>query len=99
VKKLKIVPKGMQNLNTTEIEGEETQKTFLRGRRVWVCFRVGMRLRHKYHATSYHRIISHSITSYIMLHQQQNCVEGKLLLSKYAMNESVLEHKVHLRQL
>jgi hypothetical protein len=89
----------MQSLNTTEIEGEETQKMFLRGCRVLVCFRVGMRLRHKHHDASYHRIISHSITSYIMSHHQQDCAEGKLLLSKYVMNESVLEHKVHLRQL
>jgi hypothetical protein len=56
----------MQSLNATEIEGEETQKTFLRGCRVWVCFCVGMCLRHKHHAASYHCIISHSITSYIM---------------------------------
>jgi hypothetical protein len=89
----------MQSLNATEIEGEETQKTFLRGCRVWVCFRVGMCLQHKHHAASYHRIISHSITSYIILHQQQDCAEGKLLLSKYAMNESVLERKILLRQL
>jgi hypothetical protein len=27
----KDVPKGMQSLNTTEIEGEEAQKSFLRG--------------------------------------------------------------------
>jgi hypothetical protein len=27
----KVVPKGMQSQNTTEIEGEEAQKTFLRG--------------------------------------------------------------------
>jgi hypothetical protein len=27
----KVIPKGMQNLNATEIEGEEAQKTFLRG--------------------------------------------------------------------
>ena len=27
----KVVPKGMQNLNATEIEGEEAQKSFLRG--------------------------------------------------------------------
>jgi hypothetical protein len=33
VKKLKIVPKGMQSLNATEIEGEEAQKSFLRGYR------------------------------------------------------------------
>jgi hypothetical protein len=79
----------MQSLNTTEIEGEETQKTFLRGCRVWVCFRVGMCLRHKHHAASYHCIILHSITSYIMSHQQQDCAEEKLLLSKYAMNETV----------
>jgi hypothetical protein len=26
----KVVPKGMQSLNATEIEGEETQKSFLR---------------------------------------------------------------------
>jgi hypothetical protein len=51
-----------------------------------VCFCVGMCLRHKHHAASYHRIISHSITSYIMSHQQQDCGEGKMLLSKYAMN-------------
>jgi hypothetical protein len=79
----------MQSLNATEIEGEETQKTFLRECRVWACFRVGMCLRHKHHAASYHRIILHSITSYIMSHQQQDCAEGKLLLSKYAMNEIV----------
>jgi hypothetical protein len=80
----------MQSLNATEIEGEETQKTFIRGCRVWVCFCVGMCLRHKHHAASYHRIISHSITSYIMSHQQQDCGEGKLLLSKYAMNGTML---------
>jgi ribosome-associated protein YbcJ (S4-like RNA binding protein) len=27
----KVVSKGMQSLNTTEIEGEEAQKSFLRG--------------------------------------------------------------------
>jgi hypothetical protein len=27
----KVVPKGMQSLNTTEIEGEEAPKSFLRG--------------------------------------------------------------------
>jgi hypothetical protein len=27
----KVIPKGMQSQNTTEIEGEEAQKTFLRG--------------------------------------------------------------------
>jgi hypothetical protein len=27
----KVVPKRMQSQNTTEIEGEEAQKTFLRG--------------------------------------------------------------------
>jgi hypothetical protein len=56
----------MQSLNATEIEVEETQKTLLRGCRVWVCFRVGMCLQHKHHAASYHRISSYSITSYIM---------------------------------
>jgi hypothetical protein len=76
----------MQSLNATEIEGEVTQKTFLRGCRVWVWFCVDMWLQHKHHTASYHRIISHSITSYIMLYQQQDCGEVKLLLSKYAMN-------------
>jgi hypothetical protein len=79
----------MQSLNATEIEGEKTQKSFLKGCRVWVCFRVGMCLRHKHHVASYHRIILHSITSYIMSHQQQDYAERKLLLSKYAMNETV----------
>jgi hypothetical protein len=73
----------MQSLNTIEIEGEETQKTFLRGCIVWVCFLVGMCLRHKHHAASYHRIISHNITSYIMSHQQRVFAEGKLFLSKH----------------
>jgi hypothetical protein len=39
---------------------------------------------HRHHDASYHRIISHSITSYIMSHQQQDSAEGK-----YAMNEIV----------
>jgi hypothetical protein len=50
---------------------------------------VGMCLRHKHHVVSYYRIIPHSITSYIISHQQQDCAEGKLLLSKYTMNETV----------
>jgi hypothetical protein len=56
-----------------------------------------MRLRHKHHVASHHRIISHSITSYIMSHQQQNCAEGKLLLLKYSMNESALEKGSFIR--
>jgi hypothetical protein len=48
-----------------------------------------MRLWHKHHVASYHRSIPHSITSYIISHQQQDCAEGKLLLSKYTMNETV----------
>jgi hypothetical protein len=43
----------------------------------------------KHHTTSYHRIISHSITSYIMSHQRRVWAEGKLFLSKYAKNETV----------
>jgi hypothetical protein len=55
----------------TEIEGEEAQKSFLRGCRAYVfqCGRVGVCLRHPHHFASYHRIISHNITSYIILHQ------------------------------
>jgi hypothetical protein len=50
----------MQSLNATEIEGEETQKTFLRGCRVWVCFRMGMCLRHKHHTTSFRIALHHT---------------------------------------
>jgi hypothetical protein len=56
----------------TEIEGEEAQKSFLRGCRacVFQCGRVGVCLRHSHHFASYHHIISHNITSYIILHQR-----------------------------
>jgi hypothetical protein len=47
-----------------------------------VCFRVGVCLRHKHHATSYHRIILHTITSYIISHQQQSCEGGTNALTK-----------------
>ena len=55
----------------TEIEDEEAQKSFLRGCRacVFQCGRVGVCLRHPHHFASYHHIISHNITSYIILHQ------------------------------
>jgi hypothetical protein len=55
----------------TEIEGEETQKSFIRGCRacVFQCGRVGVCLRYPQHFASYHHIISHNITSYIVLHQ------------------------------
>jgi hypothetical protein len=80
----KVVPKGMQNLHRKingehrkingehrKINGEEAQKLFLRGCRVCVfqCGYVGVCLRHQYHFASYHHIISHSITSYIISHQ------------------------------
>jgi hypothetical protein len=67
----------MQSLNATEIEGEEIQKLFLRGCRVWVCFHVGMCIRHKHHATSCHRIGNNIVE------------EAKKFLSKYAMNETM----------
>jgi hypothetical protein len=56
----------------TEIEDEEAQKSFLRGCRacVFQCGRVGVCLRHSHHFASYHHIISHNITSYIILHQR-----------------------------
>jgi hypothetical protein len=54
----KVIPKGMQSQNTTEIEGEEAPKSFLRGCRVlcvpvWACMRVCSAL------TSYCIISSH----------------------------------------
>jgi hypothetical protein len=56
----------------TEIEGEEAQKSFLRGcgACVFQCGRVGVYLWHPHHFASYHHIISHNITSYIILHQR-----------------------------
>jgi hypothetical protein len=88
----------MQSLNDTEIEGEETPNSFLRGCRVWECFRLDMCLWHKHHAASYHRIILHSITPYIMSHQQQES-SMKQTFGGYMMNESVSEHEANLRKL
>jgi hypothetical protein len=51
-----------------------------------MCFRVGAHLRHKHHIVSYHYIILHSIKSYIISHQQENCGEGRMLLQKYLMD-------------
>jgi aldehyde:ferredoxin oxidoreductase len=55
----------------TEIEGEEAPKSFLRGCRacVFQCGRVGVWLHHHHHFASYHHIVSHNITSYIISHQ------------------------------
>jgi hypothetical protein len=55
----------------TEIEGEEAPKSFLRGCRacVFQCECVDVWLHHHHHFTSYHHIISHNITSYIISHQ------------------------------
>jgi hypothetical protein len=47
---------------------------------------VGDYLRHKHHIASYHHIISHGITSYIISHRQQNCGEEKMFLPKYLMD-------------
>jgi hypothetical protein len=59
---------------------------------------VDMCLWHKHHATSFHRIILHSITSYIMSHQQQE-LSTKQTFGNYMMKESVPEHEANLRQL
>jgi G:T-mismatch repair DNA endonuclease (very short patch repair protein) len=56
---------------------------------VWLC------LWHKHHAASYHRNIPHSITSYIMSHQQQE-LSTRQTFGNYMMNESVLEHEANL---
>ena len=50
---------------------KKAPKSFLRGCRacVFQCGRVRVCLRHPHHFASYHYIISHSITSYIILHQ------------------------------
>jgi hypothetical protein len=59
---------------------------------------VRMCLWHKHHVASYHRIIPHSITSYIMSHQHQE-LSTKQTFGSYMMNESVPEHEANLRQL
>jgi hypothetical protein len=66
----------------SEIEGEEAQKSFLRGCRacVFQCGRVVVCLRHPHHFASYHHIISHNITSYIILHQwHKNWIQSQSL--------------------
>jgi hypothetical protein len=67
----KDVPKGMQNLyhqNRTWRSSEVVPKG-MQSLRVFQCGRVGVCLRHSHHFASYHHIISHNITSYIILHQ------------------------------
>jgi hypothetical protein len=58
-----------------------------------VFIRVGFYLRHKHHFASYHHIISHSIASYIILHQQKT-VENKGKCSfeniRWSMKECVV---------
>jgi hypothetical protein len=75
----------------TEIEGEEAQKSFLRGCKacVFQCGRVGVCLRHPHHFASYHHIISHNITSYIILHQ---CHCWGLVLKYYELRTR--QHKI-----
>jgi hypothetical protein len=65
----KHIPKGCRTY-IAEIEGEEAQKSFLRGCRacVFQCGRVGVCLWHPHHFASCRHIISHNITSYIILH-------------------------------
>jgi hypothetical protein len=55
----------------TEIKGEEAQKTFLRGWRAcaFQCGHVSVCFWHPHHFASYHYIILHNITPYIILHQ------------------------------
>jgi hypothetical protein len=82
----------MQSLNATEIEGEEaqksflrgcraqkTQKTFLRGCRV-VCSSVGVCVCVFDITIILHHIIPHNITSYIISHQQQERLNTKQML-------------------
>jgi hypothetical protein len=44
---------------------------------------VGLYLRHKHHFASYHRIILHSIASYIILHQQKATEKESCSFKKY----------------
>jgi hypothetical protein len=80
----------------TEIEGEEAQKSFLRGCRacVFQCGRVGVCLRHPHHFASYHHIISHNITSYIILHQWHKNQIRSQSSAMLRQNETVLRHEV-----
>jgi hypothetical protein len=56
----------------TKLKGEEAQKSFLRGCRACVsqCGCMGVCIRHPHHFASFHHIISHNITSYIISHQR-----------------------------
>jgi hypothetical protein len=61
-------------------------------------FNVGMCIRHKHHVASYHCIIPHSITSYIVSHQQQK-LSMKQIFGNNAMSDNVLRHEANLRQI
>jgi hypothetical protein len=74
----------------------KTPKTSLRGCRVlsvsvWACvFDINIML--------HHRIIPHSITSYVISHQQHR-LSTKQIFDNNLMNESVLRHEANLRQI
>ena len=82
-----------------------------------MCFSVGacVCLRHHHHFASYHHIILHNITSYIISHQRQKdwirsrssvilcwikmCWGTKQIFDKKLLNENVLRHEGNLRKI
>jgi hypothetical protein len=83
----------------TEIEGEEAPKSFLRGCRACVlrCGCVDVWPHYHHYFASYHYIISHNITSYILhliaskaRELNTKSISGKMLRK----NEKVLRHEV-----
>jgi hypothetical protein len=59
---------------------------------------VDMCLWHKHHAASYHRIIPHSITSYIISHQQQRS-STKQTFSNYSLTRKIFIDNNIIQQL
>jgi hypothetical protein len=85
----------------TEIEGEEAQKSFLRGCRacVFQCGRVGVCLRHPHHFASYHHIISHNITSYIILHYRHKNRIRSQSSANASSNKKCAKARIKLREI
>jgi hypothetical protein len=68
-----------------------------KGMQSLVCSSVGARvcLRHHHHFASYHHIIPHNITSYIISHQQQKRLNTKQILGNTLLKQNVRRHEAN----
>jgi hypothetical protein len=68
-----------------------------KGMQSLVCSSVGtcVCLRHPHHFASYHHIIPHNITSYIISHQQQERMNTKQILGNTLLKENVWRHEAN----